>query len=279
VAQPALSHHLAELEAYLGTKLLTRLARGVELTEPGEMLLGYAQNVLKTIAQAEQAVRHRAAQPSGPVSVGMLHSIAPALTPPLLHAARQRFPHVQLLVVEGDSRVLRDGMQSGKLDMAVNLSTVGNRAALPLAREDLFLVGPPGAFPAKRRAMPLAEALRHPLILPNFRHGIRRTVEDAASARKLTLDIVWEMEGLATTKSAVAAGLGFTIAGWASIQPDCLGGRLSALRIARPGLQRMLVLDMPGNGLSTLAVLEIRVLLVRIVADLVTKDVLRGRLP
>lgn len=279
VAQPALSHHLAELEAYLDAKLLNRLARGVELTEAGETLFSYAQNILKMVEQAEQVVRQQAAQPSGPVSVGMLNSISPALTPLLLDAVRQRFQLVQLRIIEGDSRVLRDGVRSGRLDMAINLSTVADRSALLLAQEDLFLVGPAGSLPSRRRTITLAEALQYPLLLPNFRHGIRRTVEDAASARRLTLNIAWEMEGLATTKSAIAAGLGFTIAGWISIQPDCLGGRLSALRIVRPDLQRTLVLDMPESRTFTRAVAEIRSLLVDVLADLTAKNGLRCTIP
>ena len=47
VAQPALSVHLANLEAELGTTLVTRSNRGVELTPDGQFLYERAVALLK----------------------------------------------------------------------------------------------------------------------------------------------------------------------------------------------------------------------------------------
>src|SRR5690606_41129247 len=75
IAQPSLSHHLAEIEAHLGTRLMNRSTRGIELTETGQTLLRHGQLVLKEVERAEQAVREQAAEPSGTVTIGLLSSV------------------------------------------------------------------------------------------------------------------------------------------------------------------------------------------------------------
>src|SRR5882757_742135 len=64
-AQPSLSRQIRDLEHEVGVQLLTRSARGIELTAAGQAFLEHARLVL---AQAEAAVEaaRRAAQPTKP---------------------------------------------------------------------------------------------------------------------------------------------------------------------------------------------------------------------
>src|SRR5881392_3760649 len=54
--QPAISHHVARLEAEVGTALLVRAGRGVRLTEAGAALVEHADAVLTRLAHAEEDV-------------------------------------------------------------------------------------------------------------------------------------------------------------------------------------------------------------------------------
>ena len=55
IAQPALSHAIAQLEARLGTKLFDRHARGVTLTPAGQRFLVKARSALEAFNEAELA--------------------------------------------------------------------------------------------------------------------------------------------------------------------------------------------------------------------------------
>jgi LysR family nitrogen assimilation transcriptional regulator len=57
VAQPALSAHVRNMEADLGTNLLFRSAQGVMPTEAGTTLLRNARLVIEQVAAAEAEVR------------------------------------------------------------------------------------------------------------------------------------------------------------------------------------------------------------------------------
>ncbi|MGV2386539.1 MAG UNVERIFIED_CONTAM: LysR family transcriptional regulator, partial [Thermobifida fusca] len=54
--QPAVSHHIARLEAEVGTPLVVRHGRGVRLTEAGRVLVGHAEAVLARLDTAEEEV-------------------------------------------------------------------------------------------------------------------------------------------------------------------------------------------------------------------------------
>src|ERR1700752_1844083 len=64
-AQPSLSRQIRDLEYEVGVQLLTRSARGIELTPAGRAFLEHARLALAQAEAAVQAAR-RAAQPAKP---------------------------------------------------------------------------------------------------------------------------------------------------------------------------------------------------------------------
>src|SRR5258706_15236979 len=71
-AQPSLSRQIRELENEVGAQLLTRNARGIELTAAGKTFLDHARLALIQVDAAGEAAR-RAAKPSKPTfAIGFL---------------------------------------------------------------------------------------------------------------------------------------------------------------------------------------------------------------
>src|SRR5882757_10599615 len=64
-SQPSLSRQIQDLENELGAQLLTRRARGIELTPAGRAFLDHARLVLSQVDAASEAAR-RVAHPSKP---------------------------------------------------------------------------------------------------------------------------------------------------------------------------------------------------------------------
>ena len=69
MTQPAVSQHIQDLEASLGAKLFARGRRGVTLTPAGETLHRYTQEILRLLAEAENAVTDVQNLASGQVRV------------------------------------------------------------------------------------------------------------------------------------------------------------------------------------------------------------------
>jgi LysR family hca operon transcriptional activator len=64
-SQPSLSRQIRDLESELGAQLLTRRARGIELTPAGRAFLDHARLVLSQVDAASEAAR-RVTHPSKP---------------------------------------------------------------------------------------------------------------------------------------------------------------------------------------------------------------------
>jgi DNA-binding transcriptional LysR family regulator len=100
IAQPAISHSVADLEEELGLKLFSRAKRVAQLTPEGEVF--YAE-ALRTLAQAETAINtaKRAAKGQiGRLSLGFLGSATYAFFPELVRKYKAQFPGVKLTLQE-----------------------------------------------------------------------------------------------------------------------------------------------------------------------------------
>lgn len=86
VSQPSLSQQIRKLEDELGARLLDRLGRRVQLTELGQSFLPHARAVLRDLEAARSDVIERKTSISGPISVGVIPTIAP-------YFCRRSWPH------------------------------------------------------------------------------------------------------------------------------------------------------------------------------------------
>ena len=99
-SQPSLSRQLRDLEEEIGAQLMTRTARGVELTPAGRAFLDHARGVLMQVDAAAEAAR-RAVHPAKPCfSMGFLTGHELTWMPEALrsgsvirHTMERRFPH------------------------------------------------------------------------------------------------------------------------------------------------------------------------------------------
>ncbi|MBP8938410.1 MAG: LysR family transcriptional regulator, partial [Agrobacterium sp.] len=84
IAQPALSHHITELERLVGFPVLHRLARGVKATEKGEVLLSHAREITEKVRQAEAEIRAMAYLDERVIRLSLIPSWATAFAPSII---------------------------------------------------------------------------------------------------------------------------------------------------------------------------------------------------
>src|SRR5215470_11869258 len=115
VSQPSLCVQIKHLEGRLGTNLLRRHARGVELTEAGSAYLPHA---LAALDELERAVAGLAEPQAEEVSIGLTPTAGRALIADLLKRCKETVPKLTLLVREGLSDELSQLVAGGDLDAA-----------------------------------------------------------------------------------------------------------------------------------------------------------------
>lgn len=117
-AQPSLSRQLRDLELEIGAQLMTRGARGIELTAAGRVFLDHARVALLQVEAAAEAAR-RAAQPAKfRFVVGFLTGIEMEWMSPLMAVLADALPTTEVTIVSQQSPDLAAGLMRNTIDVA-----------------------------------------------------------------------------------------------------------------------------------------------------------------
>ena len=234
IAQPALSHHITELERLVGFPVLHRLARGVKATEKGEVLLSHAREITEKVRQAEAEIRAMAYLDERVIRLSLIPSWATAFAPSIISEVAASMPKVSLRLIEARNDESLRLIRLGKVDMAVALVGAEDKADDLIVKESLFAVSsrPIG------RSIPLEAAAGLNLILPPKDNPLRISIDEAAARAGITLNVTMEIDGQDTIKRAVSAGIGATILSWNSVQQEQEAGQLRAAHIIAPVIYR-----------------------------------------
>jgi LysR family hca operon transcriptional activator len=117
-AQPSLSRQLRELEAEVGARLMTRSARGIELTAAGRTFLDHARLALAQVEAAGAAARRAAHPEERTLALGFLSGFEPQWLPGVMHVLREELPRIEVTISSKHSPQLAEGLATGQLDAA-----------------------------------------------------------------------------------------------------------------------------------------------------------------
>jgi LysR family nitrogen assimilation transcriptional regulator len=208
IAQPALSRQVRLLEVELRQNLLLRNGRGVTMTEAGKVLLEHGRGILHQVERAREDLGRVQGSLAGRVAVGMPPSIARMLTVPLTHAFRQRLPNAALSISEGLTISMLEGLQTGRLDIALLYNPTANPdlEIQPVMEEELFLIGPRSSAPPAK-----ASATKLPLIIPSRPNALRMLVETEMARIGCKPRISLEIDGVAAILDLINDGAGYAV--------------------------------------------------------------------
>ncbi len=134
LSQSAVSRQISALEEEISTPLFQRHARGLTLTDEGELLYTAAADVLARLAAAEESLKNIHDSPRGPLKITTSHGIGTYWLLPRLKEFRKEFPDVEVHLV----------MDDRELDLAQRAADLAIRMRAPvqadLIQRKLFTV-------------------------------------------------------------------------------------------------------------------------------------------
>jgi len=126
-SQPSLSRQIRDLEEEVGAQLLTRAARGIELTPAGRAFLDHARSVLSQVEAAAEAAR-RVAHPAKPCfTMGFLTGHELTWMPEALQILHDELPNVDVMISSQYSPQLASAPGEGNRRYC--FSSTGKRSA------------------------------------------------------------------------------------------------------------------------------------------------------
>ena len=160
LAQPTLSGQIRKLEEALDEKLFTREGRRVVLTETGQMVYRYAEEIFQTGRELQDALRGRPTRRAAKLIVGVSDVVPKLVSYRLLEIALQLETPVQLVLHEGKTDALLSGLATQGYDMVLtdtplNATAVRVRAYNhPLGSSAIGIFGAPELARRYRKDFP-----------------------------------------------------------------------------------------------------------------------------
>ena len=117
ITQPALSRQIHRLETELGIQLFRRTKRTVELTEAGVAFLREIRQALQQVDTAVQVAQRVARGEVGALRIGFTASSMHTVLPKILQHFRDRYPDVELTMIEICTLDQVNGLKTDKIDV------------------------------------------------------------------------------------------------------------------------------------------------------------------
>ncbi len=190
-SQPSLSRQIRDLEDEVGAQLLTRRARGIELTPAGRAFLDHARLVLSHVEAAAEAAR-RVAHPIKPCfSMGFLTGHELTWMPEALQILRDELPNIDVMISSQYSPLLANGLSKGKIDAAFLRREQGvpDLAFRLLVKEPLVVVLPSDHHLAALKAISPQDLVGETFV----------TVSDTAPVLRVVIDNYLKRSGVNIT--------------------------------------------------------------------------------
>ncbi len=210
IAASAVSKRLSDLEAALGTPLLYRHSRGVDLTPAGESLLHHARSVLFSLEKMQGELSEYADGVRGHVRVHASISAIVQFLPEDLGAFIRQHTEVKIDLEEHLSTEVIRAVQEGAADLGLcnTASGAGDLQILPYRSDKLVLIVPRGHQLRSQGAIHFEAALDFDQVGLHSNSSIYLAMRQAAAAVGRTIKLRIHVTGLDAMCRMIDNGLG-----------------------------------------------------------------------
>ena len=244
-SQPGISKQIRLLEEELGVQILVRHGkRVVDVTEPGKLILGIAERMLKDAENLKQVALDFSSEDTGALVIATTHTQARYALPPVVSRFIQRYPRVRLSLRQGSPQHIADLVKSGEANIAIATEATelyGGLVLLPCSQWNHCVITPLKHPLLKERQLTLGAIARHPVITYDFAFTGDSPIRRAFDNKGITPNVVLTAIDADVIKAYVEMGLGIGILAKMAFDPARdLGLRLiDASHLFDPSMTRI----------------------------------------
>ena len=221
-AQSSVTSQIKALEADLNAALFERIGQRIRLTEAGEQLLPYADQILDLAEETWRTIAE-GAEPSGTLVVGSIESITSYRLPALLEMFHHRYPGIQLSLRITPCGNLVGDLLRGVIDVGFRTEEESEHkglASVLLCHEELILVAAPDHPLARSSAVALTDIRAAKVIAVEagcaYRDLFERTLSEVGGEPATVL----EFGTIEAIKRSVESGFGVSLLPRITVQEE-----------------------------------------------------------
>lgn len=220
VSQPTLSTQIKKLERELGVELVERTPRQVMLTTAGHRVVERARVLLAEAADIQRIAQQAADPESGTLRMGLFPTLAPYLLPHVVANLRDRFPKLELLLVEEKTEEVVQRLRDGRLDVGVLALPIDERFSEEYLFTEDFVLAVPASHPlASSGPVDAAVLATENVLLLEEGHCLREQALSVCRLAGADEHTGFRATSLETLRQMVAAGVGVTLLPRLAVHP------------------------------------------------------------
>jgi LysR family transcriptional activator of nhaA len=213
ISQPSISEQIHQLEDALGEKLFRRAGRNNQLTDAGQVVFGYADEIFALGRELMNAVHQRPGARVLRFNLGVADSFPKLVTNEILKPVFSLPQPVHVVCREGKMEDLLAQLAAHRLDLVLADEPAPSSANFKvfthlLGTSSVTLCAEARLADKLKRGFP-GSLDGAPALLPAENAAMRRALEAWFRARQVTPKVVAEFEDLALMKVMAAEGRGF----------------------------------------------------------------------
>ncbi len=215
LSQPTLSTQIKKLEQSMGVKLFDRKGRAMLLTDTGQTVFRYADEIFSLGRQLTDAVQGRPAQDTLRLLVGVPDVLPKLVIYQLLKPALELQESVKLICYEGKLKDLLSDLALHRLDIVLADSPLTPQVNVKafnhlLGQCSVSVLGTADLAKRFRRQFPKS-LTGAPMLLPTQNTTLRRALEQWFDEQGIRPDVIHEFEDSAVLKVFGQAGEGLIV--------------------------------------------------------------------
>jgi DNA-binding transcriptional LysR family regulator len=240
LAPSSASHRIRVLEESIGTALMLREPRGIQLTRAGEALLRHARQVFAQLEQMHADLTPYASGVRGHVSLWANTHATHTFLPDSLSTFLQRYPQVSITLQEHTSPEVVMAVARGEIEVGVVAESIvgADVELLPYRADRLVLIAPAGHPLAERASSGFAEVLEYPFVMLHAGSAIHTFTMNAVAALGQHLQVRIQVRSFEAVCRMVSAGVGIGLVPRSAVATATSRPALAVVELEEPWAQR-----------------------------------------
>lgn len=215
--QSALSQQIKSLEQEFGCTLIDRtLPKKISLTPEGERFFSFTEKLLMDHEKLKEDINELKGKPRGNLRFAAPFTSLMRLFPEILSSYTQKFPYVELKILDRPQGVSIKMVQNGEVDFSVALTSVipDSLDSIPWKKVNFVLMVKPGHPLTKLKRITLSQIAKYPLILPpqSILLPERQNFIESLKNKSEEFNVVMESSNVELSSIYVEKGLGIAFA-------------------------------------------------------------------
>ncbi len=240
LSQPGVSLHIRNLENELGTKLIYRSPKQVQITEPGKILYRHAKQMLNHYETAKREINEFNNVVSGTMKIGASFTIGEYYLPKVLAEFAAQYPMVDIQIIISNSNDVIQGIRSNKLDIGLIEGETDYKDidVMPFMNDEMIVVVPPD-HPLSQMDLIEGNMLQNQTwVLREQGSGTRTYSDKLLSSLELNIKKSFIFTSIQGVKEAVMAGLGIALLSRLTVQKELKSNELKTFHLKNEPLIR-----------------------------------------